>query len=66
MTSSTNKKLLAWITVRLMVGNLGRTTWWRLIRAEQAPRPIRISPGRVAWLESEILEWIDERRGGRS
>ncbi|MFA7647300.1 MAG: AlpA family phage regulatory protein [Phenylobacterium sp.] len=62
MTSSTNKKLLAWITVRLMIGNLGRTTWWRLIRAGKAPRPIRISPGRVAWLESDILEWISEKQ----
>lgn len=66
MTLSTSKKLLAWKTVRPMVGNLGRTTWWRLIRAGQAPRPIRISPGRVAWLESEILEWIDGRRDWRS
>ena len=57
MTSSA-QKLLAWKTVRPMVGNLGRTTWWRLVRAEEAPRPIRISPGRVAWVESDILDWI--------
>ena len=51
-------KLLSWRTVRSMIGNLGRTTWWRLMRAGKAPRPIRISPGRVAWLEADILEWI--------
>jgi predicted DNA-binding transcriptional regulator AlpA len=25
------------------------------------PRPIRISRGRVAWVEDEILTWINER-----
>jgi predicted DNA-binding transcriptional regulator AlpA len=62
MTSDTTK-LLCWRTVRSMVGNLGRTTWWRLIRAGDAPAPIRISPGRVAWLEADILDWIAARRG---
>lgn len=55
-------KLLSWRTVRTMIGNLGRTTWWRLVRAGDAPRPIKISPGRVAWLETDILEWIAERQ----
>lgn len=62
MNISTNKKLIGWKTVRPMVGNLGRTTWWRLVRAESAPRPIRVSPGRVAWLESDINDWIDLKR----
>ncbi|RAK61942.1 helix-turn-helix transcriptional regulator [Phenylobacterium kunshanense] len=45
-----------------MIGNLGRTTWWRMMRSGSAPRPIRISPGRVAWLEADILDWIAERQ----
>ncbi|MGH6910633.1 MAG: helix-turn-helix transcriptional regulator [Phenylobacterium sp.] len=62
MTSRTPKKLISWKTVRPMVGNLGRATWWRLIRANKAPRPIRISPGRIAGLESEVDNWIDVQR----
>lgn len=58
-------KLLSWRTVHMMTGNLGRTTWWRLVRAGDAPRPIKISPGRVAWLETDILEWIAERQSQR-
>lgn len=51
------KKLLSWKTLRPMTGNLGRTTWWRMIRDGKAPRPIRISPGRVGWWEDDIREW---------
>jgi prophage regulatory protein len=37
------------------------TTLWRLERAGQFPRSIRISPGTVAWRESDIEAWIAER-----
>ncbi|RAK65648.1 helix-turn-helix transcriptional regulator [Phenylobacterium kunshanense] len=53
--------LIGWKTLRPMVGNLGRTTWWRLVRAGEAPAPIRISPGRVAWRLTDILDWIASR-----
>lgn len=36
-------------------------TWWRLENAGLAPMRRQISPGRVAWLESEILEWMRSR-----
>lgn len=55
--------LISWKTLRPMVGNLGRTTWWRLVRAGEAPAPIRISPGRVAWRMADILDWIASRGG---
>ena len=34
---------------------------WRLERAGKFPRSIRISPGAVAWKESDIEAWIAER-----
>jgi prophage regulatory protein len=45
---------------------LERTTWsdttlWRRVRAGDFPRPIRISPGRVAWRESDVEAWIKAR-----
>lgn len=60
MTHS-NNTLISWKTLRPMIGNMGRTTWWRLVRAGDAPAPIRISPGRVAWLLADILDWIASR-----
>jgi len=40
-----------------MAGNIGRTTAWRLVRSGEFPPPIKISPNRVAWRESDILAW---------
>ena len=45
---------------------LSGTTIWRLERAGKFPKSIQISPGAVAWRESEIEEWIAERaKAGR-
>ena len=38
---------------------LSRTTLWRLERAGQFPQRRRLSARCVAWLESEVLAWID-------
>ena len=40
---------------------LSDTTIWRLERAGKFPRSIRISPGAIAWKESDIEAWIAER-----
>jgi prophage regulatory protein len=40
---------------------LGRTTVWRLERAGDFPARRRIGNGTVAWLESEVEEWIQGR-----
>jgi predicted DNA-binding transcriptional regulator AlpA len=36
-------------------------TWWRMEKRNEAPQRRQISPGRVAWLESEIVEWMQSR-----
>ena len=36
-------------------------TYWRMEKRGEAPKRRQISPGRVAWLESEILEWMNTR-----
>ena len=40
---------------------LSRTTRWRLERSGLFPKRRQISPGLVAWLESEIQEWLRDR-----
>jgi prophage regulatory protein len=37
----------------------------RLIEKGLFPRPIHLGPGRIAWLEHEIDEWINERAAAR-
>ena len=37
------------------------STWSRMEKRNEAPKRRQISPGRIAWLESEILEWMEAR-----
>ena len=55
-------RLLSWPEVRPLIGGLGRVTWWRAIRRGDAPEPLRVSPGRVAWRASEILAWQNAKK----
>ena len=43
------------------VTGLSRTTRWRLEKADLFPKRYPISPNAVAWLESEIQEWLRSR-----
>ena len=43
------------------ITGLSRTTRWRLERAGQFPKRRQISANVVAWLESEIDEWLRAR-----
>lgn len=35
-----------------------KTTLWREIRAKRFPRPIPISPGRVAFIRDQVDAWL--------
>lgn len=56
-TSCRPRRFLTWDEVRGRV-RLSRSTVWRLERAGQFPPRIRISPGRVGWLENDIDDFI--------
>jgi prophage regulatory protein len=55
---------LPWKKVEPRVG-ISRTTAWRLQRRGDFPRPYVVSPGRVAYRESEVEAW-KVSRGHRS
>jgi predicted DNA-binding transcriptional regulator AlpA len=42
---------------------LSRTTIWRLERAGEFPRSVRISAGRRAWREADVDQWISLKLG---
>ncbi len=46
-------RCLRWPEVQPLVG-VSRTTWWRMIRAGDAPRARQISPNCVGWLAGDI------------
>jgi len=51
-------RLLRLPEVRLRVGGLSKVALWRMRRQGRFPEPVRLSAGAVAWLESEIDNWI--------
>ena len=53
-------RFLIWPEVHALV-RLSRSTVWRLEQAGKFPPRIRISPGRVAWRESEIRDYVAGR-----
>ncbi len=42
---------------------LARSTLYRDIAAGIFPRPVRIGPGTVGWVEAEVDAWVDARIG---
>jgi predicted DNA-binding transcriptional regulator AlpA len=40
---------------------INRSTLWRMSQSGRFPPPIQISPARVGWRLSAVLDWIDER-----
>ncbi len=44
------------------ISGLSRTTRWRMERRGDFPKRRQISPNRVAWLHSEVMEWLQARR----
>jgi prophage regulatory protein len=53
-------RLLRFPTVRDRTG-LSRSTIWRLERRGEFPRHRRISANVVAWVETEVVDWIQSR-----
>lgn len=41
--------------------SLSKTHTYRLIGAGRFPRPVPLGPGRVAFLESEVRAWMEDR-----
>lgn len=51
------------------ITSLPRATIYDLMAVGKFPHPVRLSPGRVAWVRTEIDTWLADRiaaRGGAS
>jgi len=45
----------------LVVG-INYLTAWRLMQKGAFPRPIQLSPGRIAWIRTDLDRWLAEKR----
>ncbi len=57
-----NDRFIGSKELRKIVGNKSRVTIWRWVRSGFLPKPRKIGPNSIAWLESEINEWIEKHR----
>ena len=57
------ERLLVWPQLALLIP-YSRQHVGRLEARGVFPRRLQIGPGRVAWRESEIFAWLDERARG--
>ncbi len=40
---------------------LGKSTWLDLVAKGEAPPPLELTPGRVAWLREHLDAWLEDR-----
>ena len=59
--ASANPPLLTAVEVAQLL-KLDKRTIERMAKAGDCPAPIRISPGRTRWRQSDIDAWLEERR----
>ena len=43
------------------ISDLSRTSRWRMMRRNEFPQKVRISPNRTGWRLSQVLEWLNQR-----
>lgn len=46
--------------------SLGQSTVYKMVAAGTFPKPFQIAPNRVAWVESEIDDWLSELASRRT
>jgi predicted DNA-binding transcriptional regulator AlpA len=44
---------------------VSKVSIWRWERAGQFPKRVQVSPGRHAWVESEVRQWVSDRIAAR-
>ena len=41
---------------------------WEMVKKEEFPQPIKLSPGTTVWIEEEVDQWVEDKiseyRGG--
>ena len=57
VSSSSRKKFLRLTQVKESTG-LSRSSIYRKIASDEFPRPVRLGPKSVAWIEGEIQQWM--------
>ena len=60
-TATPGKRILSHATVLEKVP-VSRTTLWRMERAGDFPKRIKVSKNRIGWFEADVEAWLEERK----
>jgi prophage regulatory protein len=41
--------------------SLGKSTIYRMIAENKFPRPVKLTERRVAWRETDLISWLEDR-----
>jgi len=44
---------------------VSKTTWYAMIKSNDAPRPVDLGPRSVAWVKEDIEKWIKDKADAR-
>ena len=58
MSAAPMESLLSYRELSSLTG-LSRATIWRRVADSTLPKPLRLSPNRVAWRATDIQSWVD-------
>lgn len=58
-------RLLTFPELSTKLCNRSRVSLWRDVKHKGFPAPIKIGPRRVAWVESEVLNWLASQNAHR-
>lgn len=58
-------KIIRWPELQQKIGGYSRMTVWRWENAGVFPKRVRLDAGSVAWIESEVDDWIEKRASER-
>lgn len=50
---------------RRLTTGVPRSTWYALMAQGSAPKPVKLGPRSVAWIEEEVLTWMRELQSRR-
>lgn len=44
---------------------LGKSTIYDMVKHNRFPKPVRLGPKAVAWIETDVIQWQEDRIAGR-
>lgn len=45
---------------------VSKTTWYAMVKANEAPKPVDLGARAVAWVKEDIEKWIEDKVAART